>query len=47
MARPKENDVVGWSPAKKETTRETSDRIIKSMQDNAGKANEQGKRGKS
>jgi hypothetical protein len=35
------DDIVGWSPAEKETPRQTSDRIIKSMQDNARKANEQ------
>jgi hypothetical protein len=39
-------DVVGWSPAEKETPRQTSDRIIKSMQDNARKAIEQRKKGK-
>ncbi len=36
-------DIVGWGPAKKETPRQTSDRIIKSMQDNARRANQQRK----
>ncbi len=44
MGRPKKGDVVGWGPAKKETPRETSDRIIKSMQDNARKQGKQQKK---
>lgn len=43
MARPKKDDVVGWGPVEKETPRQTSDRIIASMQANARKANEQRK----
>lgn len=38
MPKPKKDDVVGWGPVEKETPRQTSDRIIKSMQDNARRA---------
>lgn len=44
MGRPKKDDVVGWGPVEKETPAQTSDRITRSMQDNARKANEQRKR---